>query len=565
MARALIAAAALALALAPAAALAQPRPIPEVGGSSAPAFVGAPFAPKPLVAPDPPRHPHMAPNGLSNLHVDGFQTDVHQVPGPLGNGTARSSVFHAADCASVTFDSRGRIVTVCVSVRDVTLHLKDARTLESLATYALPPRTPHANMFRDFTGGGYFYLDGLDRAVIPTASRHIFVMKATEPPGWTMEADHDLTPHVPDGDAIISALPDWSGRIWFASKNGVVGTVDDGAVRAVATGEPITNSFAVDADGAVFIVTDQALHRFEAGADGLPRSVWRVAYDNDGTLKPGQTQAGSGTTPTLIGSDRVAITDNADPVNVVVYGRRTPAVSCKVPVFEKGASSTDQSLIATPDLIVAENNHGYTGPAATEGGRTTKPGLAKIDLHPSGRGCRVAWTSQEIAPSVVPKLSAATGLVYTYTKPPTTDGSDPWYLTAIDVRTGRTAFKALAGDGLGFNNNYAPVTLGPDGTAYVGVLGGLVALRDATPPPHTKASRPTARLRVTCRGARVTGDRILRVVFRSAQARVVDGRAPFRTRLRAPRARIRVEGGAVLSRRAAPRGARSRACSRRAR
>jgi hypothetical protein len=36
-----------------------------------------------------------------------------------------------------------------------------------------------------------------------------------------------------------------------------------------------------------------------------------------------------------------------------------------------------------------------------------------------------------------------------------------------------------AGSGIGYNNNYAPVTLGPDGTAYVGTLGGLVALRDA--------------------------------------------------------------------------------------
>jgi hypothetical protein len=31
---------------------------------------------------------------------------------------------------------------------------------------------------------------------------------------------------------------------------------------------------------------------------------------------------------------------------------------------------------------------------------------------------------------------------------------------------------------VGYNNNYAPVTLGPDNTAYVGTLGGLVALRD---------------------------------------------------------------------------------------
>ena len=557
MRRALLAA--VSILLAPAAAQAQPQPIPEVGGTTAPAFFGEPFTPAPIVAPDPPRHPHMAPNGLSNLHVDGFQTDVHQVPGPLGQGTTRSSVFHAADCASVTFDSRGRIFTVCVSVRDVTLHLKDPHTLASLATYPLPPRDPSPNMFQNFTGGGYFYLDDKDRAVIPTTSRHILIVSAREN-GFTLEADHDLSELIPQGDAIISALPDWRGRIWYASRNGVVGIVGGGQIAI----EPIGNSFAVDADGAVFIVTDRALYRFEA-PDGRPKAMWSAVYDNDGTVKPGQTQAGSGTTPTLIGRDRVAITDNADPINVVVYGRREPEVSCKVPVFEKGASSTDQSLIGTPDLIVAENNHGYSGPLATEGGRTTEPGLARVDLHPSGRGCRVAWTSQEVAPSVVPKLSAATGLIYTYTKPPTTDGSDPWYLTGIDVRTGKTAFKALAGDGLGFNNNYAPVTLGPDGTAYVGVLGGLVALRDATPPPAITAPKPTVRLRVTCAGARVTGDRVLRVIFTSRRARVVDGRPPFRTRLRARRARIRVEGGAVLSRRAARPAARSRACSRRAR
>ena len=42
---------------------------------------------------------------------------------------------------------------------------------------------------------------------------------------------------------------------------------------------------------------------------------------------------------------------------------------------------------------------------------------------------------------------------------------------------GAMVYRRLAGTGFGFNNNYAPVTLGPDGTAYVGVLGGVVAFR----------------------------------------------------------------------------------------
>jgi hypothetical protein len=146
-------------------------------------------------------------------------------------------------------------------------------------------------------------------------------------------------------------------------------------------------------------------------------------------------------------------------------------------VFDRGASSTDNSLIAAHHSLVVENNHGYRGPTSTLLGKTTKPGLERIDVDPEAGTCTRVWRSTEIAPSVVPKVSLEAGLLYTYTKPAGTS-SDPWYFTAIDFRTGRTVYKQLAGSGLGFNNNYAPITLGPDGTAYVGVLGGLVALRD---------------------------------------------------------------------------------------
>ena len=80
---------------------------------------------------------------------------------------------------------------------------------------------------------------------------------------------------------------------------------------------------------------------------------------------------------------------------------------------------------------------------------------------------------------MVPKVSLDAGLVYTYTKPKRDDSTDAWYLTALDFRTGRTVWSRLAGTGFGYNNNYAPVTIGPDGTAYVGVLGGLTRFEDA--------------------------------------------------------------------------------------
>jgi hypothetical protein len=97
----------------------------------------------------------MAPNGRSNLHVDAYQTDVHQGPGPLGRGMVKRSTFLEGVCASVTFDSRGRIVTVCVGLEGPRLFMLDPATLETLAAFPLPPRIPGGgSIFNDFAGGG---------------------------------------------------------------------------------------------------------------------------------------------------------------------------------------------------------------------------------------------------------------------------------------------------------------------------------------------------------------------------------------------------------------------------
>jgi hypothetical protein len=529
-------------------------PIPEgPDANSSPAFIGAPATQRPVYVAQPPRHPHMAPNERSNLHVDAFQTDANVLPGPLGKGVQRLSAFHSADCASVTFDSRGRIVTVCVGLQGpraggAGLYLLDPRTLDEIGHMDLPGRQPglSTDLFTDFSGGGYFYLDDQDRAVVPTTTRHIWVV-ADNGSGFALQHDYDLTGVVPSGDKIISALPDWSGRLWFASKAGIVGTLDfaTGQIKAIDTHEKIGNSFAVDDRNAVYIVTDAALYRYEAAADGTPQVVWRSGYLNDGRSKPGQTEVGSGTTPTIMPAGPwVAITDNSDPINVVVYNRDTGATVCTVPLFSKGASDTDQSLNVAGRAIVAENNYGYSGPGAVEQGKTTTGGLERVDVNPGGTGCKKVWHSDEIAPSVVPKISLANGLVYTYTHP-AGDKSDPWYLTALDFRDGHTVYKARMGSGLGFNNNYAPVTIGPDGTAYVGVLGGLAALRDATPPPTVSQKRgPALRLRVRygrivrrCSSrhlsVRVSGrnrGQVKSAVFRYHGKRVRDRRQPLAAR-----------------------------------
>jgi hypothetical protein len=453
-------------------------------------FKGAAARPDPFFLPQVPRHPFMAPNGVSNLHNDAYQTDTYRWSGPLGRRMRTQSAMYLGttltrECASITFDSRGRLVTVCVGLDRPVAAIIDPKTLTPLATYPMPPRQPSAgNPFTDFSGGGYFYLDDRDRIVAPTTTRHIFVIAETPGPGLERRRDFDLSGRLAGDDKIVSALPDWDGRIWFASREGVVGWVNrrSGKIHTRDLASPIGNSFAVDERRGVYVVTDSRLYRLTA-RDGRVRTVWKHGYPNDGTVKPGQTEAGSGTTPTIMGGGRyVAITDNADPVHIMVFQRRADPqgrrVVCRKPVFHKGASSTDQSLIGAGRALIAENNYGYRI-TATQNGGVTKRGLERVDVDRDGRGCHKVWRSKVRAPSVVPKVSGGAGLVYTYTKPKREDDQDAWYLTALDFDTGRRVWSRLAGEGLGYNNNYAPVTIAPNGTAYVGVLGGMVKFRDA--------------------------------------------------------------------------------------
>jgi hypothetical protein len=278
-------------------------------------------------------------------------------------------------------------------------------------------------------------------------------------------------------------MPDWDGRIWFVTKGGGVGTIDrtTGKVRSLRLpGEKIVNSFATDETGGVYVVSDHALYRFDATSTGRPRVTWRQRYDRGSTQKPGQLSQGSGTTPTLVGKDLVVITDNADPrMHVISYDRRRgvtgPRKVCSVAVFPRGASATENSLVAVGRSVVAENNYGYENPSSTMFGRTTTPGVAQVGV---GRGnCGPQWTSKVVAPTSVPKVSLRSGLLYVYGKP-AGQPADPWYLTAIDVRTGRTAWQQLTGTGPHYNNHYAAIYLGPDRTAYVATLAGLLKIKD---------------------------------------------------------------------------------------
>ncbi|WP_055700915.1 hypothetical protein [Streptomyces silaceus] len=480
-------------------------------------YQGAPADARPLPGTKPPQHPYLAANGRSGMHADAAGSGTYPWSGPLGKRPAVDSEKMAAlggECATVTFDRAGRIVTVCGTFTGFLVKLLDPKTLDTLAEYKLPqrPSTVEAitrldfsKIFKDTSGGAYSYLDNEDRLVLADSRQHVVRLAHEQAPDGTwrfvVDKEWDLTAHVPhdcvswtnlypsgECDPVTSVMPDWEGRIWWVTRQGRIGTVDPRTdeIRSIRLkGEEIQNSFSVAEDG-VSIVSDHALYSFRAAADGTPEAVWRQTYDRGTGTKPGSVNQGSGTTPDLFGEhgDYVAITDNADDrMNVLVYRRGADVpeekrLVCKVPVFGSGASTTDNSLITWGDSLVVENNYGYENVASLTLGRSVVGGVSRIDVREDGSGCDTAWESDVRSPSTVPKLSTANGLLYFYTKEPNSLGIDAWYLTAVDFRTGGTKWKRLAGTGLAYDNNWAPVTLGPDGTAYVGVFNGLVAVRD---------------------------------------------------------------------------------------
>lgn len=473
--------------------------LPGVAGSSPPPipplptdllsepFTGTPATAQPLPHQQIGQNPFLSPNGTNSMHDDAYASDAYEVSGPLGrNLQVRSASYGISECATIAFDSRGRIVGLCGGLEGFAMRLIDPTTLDQIAQLTTSTRDPLklSNPFSDICGGTYFYLDKHDVAYVLTPRKQIWKVQVTAT-GLTHTDTYDVSAQVPGDDCVVATMPDWSGRIFFASEQGRIGVVDPatGSVRTMQfAGEGIFNSLAGDETGAIYVVTTHRLAAVEADASGTPVLRWSQAYDRGTQVKPGQLSQGSGTTPTLIGRDLVAITDNAEPRMHVQFYRRTGGgtdrLVCSVPVFADGASATENSLAyAGGRSVIVENNYGYAGVQSTELGQTTSPGVARVDLDDDGT-CHVAWTNPITAPTSVPKVSLGNGLLYVYTKPASTPLDDSWYLTAIDVRTGAVHWTQRTGNGTQWNNHYASVYLGPDGTAYMPTLAGLIRFRD---------------------------------------------------------------------------------------
>ncbi|WP_110240226.1 hypothetical protein [Nocardioides gilvus] len=446
-------------------------PIPGAGGLLAtPAYQGQQASAKPLDVGEPAQHPWLADSLIDR-------------PGPLGDQPEADSAWYGMEsCRSMQFATDGRLVTLCRDRKGPLLRVVDADSLRPLATKRLPDRVETDDPVRaDVCSGSRFYLDNGDRAIVATTDGRIQSIGTADADGeadLTVAQTWNLTKLIGDDDCLVRALPDWSGRIWWASYKGKVGMLDTvaGGAKILDLDERITQPFTVDESG-VFLTSEEAVYRLVVDETGSAAVSWRTEYDRGVEVKSGQSVQGTGSGPVLVDDNLVALADNAEPrLQVTFHDRSTGAEVCKSAVFDGGESSTETSLVSVGNGVLVTNAHGNDSFASTALGFTPTGGIARVD-HSDGE-CRVVWTNEASSVYVRPTVSWATGLAYIWTKRPSALGVSAWYMSAIDVRTGKDAFSVRTGTGFMHTTDLGYVALGPDGAAFVGTRRGIVRVKD---------------------------------------------------------------------------------------
>jgi hypothetical protein len=267
---------------------AQPNPIPipqQQGVNPAPEFIGNPAVPHAVAAPVIPKNPFMGINsGWNAIHNDTYMSDIYFTGGPLGyspevllapfaDGTALGQVAAAVFFGDGKMIGGLTLVDKAAETVQSKLVLIDPTTLATLDTlpFSAPRPVELTRLFRP--AGIYFYLDASDRVIAGTADRTIWVVSHTATK-LNHDTTYDLTDVIPEADSIASLQPDFSGRIWVVTKEGLVATLDsNGNVLGtlhLPAGEKIANGHASDETDGVFIVSSEAMYRFDADATGKP-------------------------------------------------------------------------------------------------------------------------------------------------------------------------------------------------------------------------------------------------------------------------------------------------------
>ncbi|KAF2234826.1 hypothetical protein EV356DRAFT_135993 [Viridothelium virens] len=490
------------------------------------AFLGSPVSAKPLLP-----KLEFTPRS-STIHADGGNTGSVDYPGPLGQALNLTSI-DLSGLGVFYWDALGTMYGIYIGPcngSDTNLiqaiAVLDPETLAIESAWQLPyTKTTQLN-----TAYTQVLMETAE-IVVNSVGGQIYILQKSEDaagsPTIGLRRTIDLTTSgILKGYRLLNTMMDSAGNVWFttgvldgiggpagisagaATNTSIIGYVEpDGMIHSLEVpNQDIGQGIAVT-NTTVFVNTQPSGKDDHADAEGFISAlrpgpgttidvVWNATDKAGSKRKPGALARGSGTTPSLLGNDFVALCNNADgQIDLLIYAQNASGHDiqpiCTVPLWQPNASWTDNGPMVHFDGkdygVVLENM--YNAPAYADTHNDTNgpwnnltgqvPGISKILVAGDGSGCHVAWTNPGRT-TTVPILSTTTGLLYEYEQSAelADEGEYVWYAKAIDYMSGKTVWKARTGAGGKFNNNLRTTLLSPEGTLYQMVTGGVVAIRD---------------------------------------------------------------------------------------
>jgi hypothetical protein len=465
---------------------------------------------QPLPALRNPQHPYLAP--ISNLHMDSYYSKVSNNRAPASSkvsvnrydfGHAKLKLMKRIElsmCLNFMMDNEGEFYGFCSNpikkyLGGIDFHFThfDKKTLKKKSTYSVF----RAEIMKLIKGDlplnlGYFTMDAQGRVIITNEKNVVnFIGLNEDKSKLVVKHSFSLADVVPKGTQVAQVTPDYEGRYWFMSlgkadkktqkiaQEGYVGYYNPYTGQKdlkVFSGQVIENGFAVD-DSGVYVLTDHQLIKLSADSKARINTIWAQNYQRATKAKPGAISPyGSGTSPTLLGSDLIAISDNADEqVNLLVFDRRDipgrERLVCKVPSFEKGKSANENSVVGYGNSIVIQN--WYNAPKYFGKLGQMEPGVTRIDVREDRSGCDVVWHNPRIAATSTLKLSTGSGYLYA----PVDKGNDH-FMALLNFHTGKVDHEIYLNKGFPGRYMAAPVFFGPDNEVIQPHFSGMTVIKE---------------------------------------------------------------------------------------
>jgi hypothetical protein len=536
--------------IAPAAAVSPAEPV-AAHSSAPPARTAAPPAcetPAAVDGAEPACNPHLADSPWASNHRNSYAQASSPFPGPAGPAE-RVNVDHDGFASapivlsfSPEYPDGGRVIWAStVGLTNEILKI-DPETVTVIDKY-IPQVEEGAGPGTNSVSGAYNLVDVDNRL-------HVGQATALEVYGDAVPGKRDSTiallrrldlpaEALCGDDRLVGITMTYDGHIAFATENGVVGVVPRQPERMTtehlrtfsingkdcAGGpdgevETVSNSIAADEKGGLYVVSSHAMYRIDWKGDRLSQT-WRSGYAGAGGSGGGRLGAGSGSTPTLMGTaagdDKfVVITDGQELMHLVLMWRdkiptgwqpiregADPRIACEIPVTF-GDESADRSLSEQSVLVrgygaVVVNNLQQLDPVIGQLPPQVAPysqllsglpgnaptGIQRFDWDPETKTCDVTWSNPEVAiPNGIPTMSAATNMIYGIGS---RDGV--WTLEGLDWNTGKVALTVETTAFPTSNSFYAATTIGPDGTAWTGNFGGVTRFQPCDPDQEADCGR----------------------------------------------------------------------------